>query len=92
MLFASHSTDSNALVKLIRVARSQGMLVLMFLGDFSSFTDGSDVRINDFGKTLASESTTFPRKHTFGNGFTVTGITCNVSPHTCYLDVMRTLK
>lgn len=45
------------------------MLALLFMGDLSSFSDGSDVRINDLGKTLASESLTFPRKHTFRNGF-----------------------
>lgn len=65
------------------------MLVLMFTGDLSSFTDSSDVRINDIGKTLVSESSTFPRKHTFGDSFTVTRITCNLSPHTCYCDLMR---
>lgn len=65
------------------------MLALLFMGDLSSFSDGSDVRINDLGKTLASESLTFPRKHTFGNGFIDTRIMCNVSPHTCYFDLMR---
>lgn len=43
------------------------MLVLMFMGDLSSFTDGSDVRINDLGKPLVSESSAVLRKHTFGD-------------------------
>lgn len=61
----------------------------MFTGDLSSFTD---IWIKDLRKTLASENPTFPRKHTFGNGFTVTRIMCNVSPHTFYFDLTRMLR
>lgn len=53
MLFAFSSIDSNALVELLRAVRSQGMLVLMFMGDLSNFTDGSDVKINDLGKNFS---------------------------------------
>lgn len=33
----------------------------MFRGDLSSFTDGSNVRINDLGRTSVSENLTIPR-------------------------------
>lgn len=62
MLLAFHSRDNNASINLFRAVRSPGMIVLiMFRGDLSSFTEGSNVRINDLGRTSVSEDSTTPR-------------------------------
>lgn len=59
MLFAFHSRDNNASINLLRGVRSPG--IIMFRGDLSSFTDGSNVGIKDLGRTSVSENSTIPR-------------------------------
>lgn len=59
MLFAFHSRDNNASINLLRAVRSPG--IIMFRGDLSSFTDGSNVGIKDLGRTSVSENSTIPR-------------------------------
>lgn len=58
MLFTFHSRDNNASINLLRAVRSPGMI--MFRVDLSSFTDGSNVRIKDLGRTPVSGNSKIP--------------------------------
>lgn len=66
MLFTFHSVAMPYSNSSEQVAPKECSL-FTFMGDLSSFTDGSAVRINDLGNTSAPESSTVPRRHTFGN-------------------------